>query len=745
MYDFRPLSPIDFELLVRDLLQAELGITMESFGPGKDGGIDFRFSIADQDVVVQVKHHVEGGARSLLRAAMREDCKVLKLAPSRYILVTSLSLTPSLKSKIIQAMPSSPVSAEDVIGREDLNNFLGLHPHVLRQHFKLWLTSTEVLERILHSAVYNRTDAELARIRHLVPKFVHNASLTEAEKILEDRGALIIAGEPGVGKTTLGRMLLWLHMEQNWKVFVVDDLQEAMAVSTAGEKRLIFLDDFLGQISLTNELLGAVDQRLPVFLDRLRNNKDLRFILTTRTYLLNQAQIQSDKLSSPRVAASEMTLNVGVYTRIIKAKVVFNHIYFSDLVDEEKAKILDGDFFLRMIDHRNFSPRLIELLTSADYYSVGDASIQATVLRVLDNPAELWERPYRAHLSATARYLMWSIFFVGAYVGMDRCLQLFKRVVANAGYQIAPSEAVSQFRTGLKELSGSLVTIEGQKISFANPGIRDFLSRVFIDDHLLPVVVRSASTIYEFGAVWSFFKTNIAMCRDQFSDHDLWIAAMDRIQGDKSTTAIASMRYILEMCEHLPDIHIKAVLDRAVNDLMSHGIEARDHYECLFSLWQLSRLQFRADDLLNPAREALTIAAANMLANAGGDLAIEDIRRIAGALEPLTKEGLVRSAASDALRDFIFGIESKLSDVSSSQELDTFRDDLVSAANTYGVRIDAALTQDIQSRRETLEKRESEEDSDPYQQAGPQAVAGEISDDEIKSMFSLMATEPVSG
>ncbi len=41
-------------------------------------------------------------------------------------------------------------------------------------------------------------------------------------------------------------------MEQNWKVFVVDDLQEAMAVSTAGEKRLIFLDDFLGQISLTN-------------------------------------------------------------------------------------------------------------------------------------------------------------------------------------------------------------------------------------------------------------------------------------------------------------------------------------------------------------------------------------------------------------------------------------------------------------------------------------------------------------
>ncbi|PUE12788.1 restriction endonuclease [Limnohabitans sp. T6-20] len=745
MYDFRTLSPIDFELLVRDLLQAELGITMESFGPGKDGGIDFRFATADQDVVVQAKHYVEGGSRSILRAAVKEDSKVLKLVPSRYIFVTSLSLTPELKRKIIQAMPSTPVSAGDVIGREDLNNYLGRHPHVLRQHFKLWLTSTVVLERILHSAVYNRTDAELDRIRQLVPKFVHNASVAEAETILKDRGALIIAGEPGVGKTTLGRMLLWLHMEQNWKVFVVDDLQDAMAVSTASEKRLIFLDDFLGQISLTNELLGKVDQRLPVFLDRLRNNKDLRFILTTRLYLLNQAQIQSDKLSSPQMAASEMILNVGVYTRIIKAKVVFNHIYFSDLVDEEKAKLLDGDFFLKMIDHRNFSPRLIELLTSADYYSVEDESIQATVLRVLDNPSELWDRPYRYHLSADARCLLWAVFFTGLYIGKDLCLQLFKRIAANAGQQVALVDAVSRFRTGLKELSGSFVEVGDKELSFANPGIRDFLSKVFINDHLLPVVVRSVSTFYEFRSVWNFFKINITFCRMQFDGPDLWIAAMDRVQSHWSTTAIESLRFILEMIEHLPGLPIKALLDKVVSDLMSQGIDPKDHYECLFSLWQLKRLPFRTDTLLVPVHETLTNAAANMLAKAGADLALDDIKSIANALEPLTERGLVHSAASDALRGFILEIEGKLSDVASSQELDTFHDDLVSIAETYDVLIDRVLRHDIQSRREVLEAREGEEDPDPYQQAEPQAASAGISDAEIKSMFSLMATGPVSG
>ncbi|ARK78653.1 hypothetical protein BOC39_36680 [Burkholderia pseudomallei] len=124
---------------------------------------------------------------------------------------------------------------------------------------------------------------------------------------------------------------------------------------------------------------------------------------------------------------------------------------------------------------------------------------------------------------------MWAIFFAGLYVGMDRCLQLFKRITANAGTK---SLHRRQFRGPywLKELSGSFVTVGDQEISFANPGIRDFLSKVFIDDHLLPIVVRSVSTIYELRSAWNFFRTNITMCCDQFGDHDLWLAAIDRIQ-----------------------------------------------------------------------------------------------------------------------------------------------------------------------------------------------------------------------
>ncbi len=84
-YDFRSLSPIDFEGLVRDLLQEELALTLESFKPGKDLGIDFRFTIdKDNTLVVQCKHYVESGFDALLYVELllqglnaRSDFKVV--------------------------------------------------------------------------------------------------------------------------------------------------------------------------------------------------------------------------------------------------------------------------------------------------------------------------------------------------------------------------------------------------------------------------------------------------------------------------------------------------------------------------------------------------------------------------------------------------------------------------------------------------------------------------------------------
>jgi hypothetical protein len=116
MYDFKSLSPLDFEELVRDLLQSELGVRFESFAEGRDSGIDFRHCTPDCNWIVQVKHYAQSGLSGLIRSMRDENRKVAKLLPSRYILATSVSVTPDGKRRICEAMPDSPLAAEDIFG-----------------------------------------------------------------------------------------------------------------------------------------------------------------------------------------------------------------------------------------------------------------------------------------------------------------------------------------------------------------------------------------------------------------------------------------------------------------------------------------------------------------------------------------------------------------------------------------------------------------------------------------------------
>ena len=57
-YNFLNLSPIDFEELVRNLLQKHLDLFLGSFASGRDDGIDLRYSKnKNKDLIVQCKRY----------------------------------------------------------------------------------------------------------------------------------------------------------------------------------------------------------------------------------------------------------------------------------------------------------------------------------------------------------------------------------------------------------------------------------------------------------------------------------------------------------------------------------------------------------------------------------------------------------------------------------------------------------------------------------------------------------------
>ena len=98
-YDFtQSLSPIDFELLSKDLLEAELGIRFENFKEGKDKGIDLRYApqSGKAGVVVQCKRYGVNQFANLKSSLKNIELpKIKKLHPERYILATSAGLTVS--------------------------------------------------------------------------------------------------------------------------------------------------------------------------------------------------------------------------------------------------------------------------------------------------------------------------------------------------------------------------------------------------------------------------------------------------------------------------------------------------------------------------------------------------------------------------------------------------------------------------------------------------------------------------
>ena len=107
------------------------------------------------------------------------------------------------KDKVVRALVPYSLAAADVIGADDLEGLLSRHPAVERANFKLWLTRTSVIERILHNAELCETDFQVERIRRKLPLFVQNGALPRARALLEEHRLAVISGAPGIGKTDL--------------------------------------------------------------------------------------------------------------------------------------------------------------------------------------------------------------------------------------------------------------------------------------------------------------------------------------------------------------------------------------------------------------------------------------------------------------------------------------------------------------------------------------------------------------
>ncbi len=480
---------------------------LESFKSGRDGGIDLRYASGPDKLIVQVKHYVRTGLNGLIRDLKKEDKKVKKLAPSRYVVVTSVPLSPQDKDKIIAALPSAPLVVGDVIGQTDLNNLLGRHPTIEQGHPKLWLTSQAVLDRVLHNAEATRSEFEVKKIHQQIRRYVQTDAFGEAEKRLADERVVMIAGPPGIGKTTLANMLLYEHLSQGWQAIVIDrDVTEGAKLFKQGVNQIFYFDDFVGA-TLIGESINANDKALLSFISMVREDPTSRLVLTTREHLYEQAKLRSERLRYANLDADRIILRMRDYSTRQRAQILYNHIYFSDLPDSHVTALLENDFYSKIIRHKKFNPRVIEwMATRQRIKNVPAEKYCKFVSQLLENPIEIWRHAYEQELSKSAQTLLLTLWSFEGRIAINALEKAFKKFQGHRAKKYSYETLPQDFGRALKELSGSFVAPKGHfAVEVIDPSVLDLLGAVISEapENAVDQLI-SAVSFSQVARLWNF-------------------------------------------------------------------------------------------------------------------------------------------------------------------------------------------------------------------------------------------------
>jgi hypothetical protein len=511
-YDFKVLSPIDFEILAQALLQKDLKLRLEAFKAGSDQGVDLRYAKNKRhDLIVQCKHYAGSSFAALRRSVAREIPKLRRLWPNRYLLVTSLSLSLANKETLTKMCSPFIERTSDIYGREDLNNLLTRYKSVERQTFKLWFSSTAVFEEILEKKVKHVSRDALESIRQKAKYFVQNPSFDKALRILKKRNVCIIAGIPGIGKTTLAEMLLLHFIELEYELVKIEsDISEARALDHLTVPRIFYYDDFLGQASFSEKLNKNEDQKLLDFLSAIRRSTVSRMILTTREYILNQTKLRYEKIDRSRFDVETCVVDLQEYTRLIRAQILFNHLYFSQLGERYKKAIVRDQRYLGIIDHENYSPRIIQVMTDPTWLrGVNPAKYVTTFLTNLDDPHEIWRHAFEQQLSEGARVLLCLMATLPRDSFLEDVRDAFRQLYRIYSETYHVDTRPSDFRSVLKELDGNFVRFDREErrttITFHNPSIRDFVQNYLLqnEDEVL-LLLRGAKFFEQLRWLWTF-------------------------------------------------------------------------------------------------------------------------------------------------------------------------------------------------------------------------------------------------
>ena len=485
MLNYGNLNDVEFEYLCKDVMSRILDVKLQRYAPGRDGGIDLSDSSYKPKIIVQVKHYVKTDVAGLIRSLKSEIEKVEELHPESYYVCCSKELTPQKKSEIYCLFSEYMDSTDNVITLHEIDDFLSKpeNSDILRKHFKLWIESTNVLTSVFTNDIFVDCDALLCNIHEEENLFVKTVAFEKAIDCLNKNNVIIMLGNPGVGKTITSKMLVLHYAANGYKIRYTTDgadlasLKRAISLSRE-TKEVILLDDCFGQAYFS--MKETQENELLHLIKHIKGNPNKILIMNSRVTIYKEATERTPNLirSLDNKEYKIFVLDMNNLSLVEKAKILYNHLYFNKIPKEFLNEIKKNKNYKKIIEHPNYSPRIIEYISSLrNINTIQAIEYISFIINSLKNPQEVWKNEYERRIAETDRVLLTTIYSLSnTMVSLELVKNCYNhRLSTMPGID----HSINQFEQSLARLSDAFIKVVDNRntkmLSMANPSINDFI------------------------------------------------------------------------------------------------------------------------------------------------------------------------------------------------------------------------------------------------------------------------------
>lgn len=399
------------------------------------------------------------------------------------------------------------------------------------------------------SEVEIRSEFLLNRIKENEKLYVNTVNHQKAIKKLEKSNVIIIAGNPGIGKTTLAEQIVLDYTNKGFKFFdVKSSLSEAFKIYKKDEEQIFYLDDFLGENYL-NAVENKQSSDIVKFIDIIKNDKLKKFILTSRTNIFNQGLKASDTLKNKNLENEEFIITIDSLKDLDKAKILYNHMNYNNLDESFVSEIRIDKRYRKIISHNNFNPRIIAFITDSKKIKKEKIDVESYwdyISEKLENPKDIWKNTLDIQSDEFTRIIVFLVVFNGSRIDEDKLRTSYFKYLKLTKLTNT-SNSSNDFDNVIEEVVRYFLNRNqyDKKVEYSlfNPSIADFVLMKYTNNFL---ILENAFKSLE--SVTSLNKLAVLM-KNEIIKKDIYISILEELQKDvdlqKDTDYLLKLYYLI--------------------------------------------------------------------------------------------------------------------------------------------------------------------------------------------------------